>query len=83
MDANPSYYSAMKSIADSLREENGHSLAGLSAGQRGGIALRLGDQAVHLHASYKGVSEQEARRRLRRQNTRGRRRSTVVAELNS
>lgn len=73
----------MRSIVDSLCEDDAQTLADMPAEQRVRIALRLGRQAVRLHASYRGVDEEEAHRSLRREKARGRRRSKVIAELNS
>lgn len=62
----------MKSVADQSAREVLEATLRLSPAERVELALRLGREAVTIYASANGVTEEEARRVLRRNNQRGR-----------
>lgn len=70
----------MRSVADELVLEERNATLALSVSERVALALRLGEQAIATYASANGVSRDEARRILRRNNQIGRRPSVAAAE---
>ena len=71
----------MKSkIAEDVSRERDRSTQELPVSDRIALALRLGSEAVRTFASTNNVSEEEARRILRRNNQIGRRPSKVMSE---
>jgi len=70
----------MKSVADELRLEDLNATLALSVAERVALALHLGEQAVATYAAANGVSPDQARRILRRNNQIGRRPSAVALE---
>jgi len=64
----------VRSVADTLREEDALNSIDLSVQNRIDLALLLGREAVRLYASYHRTSQSEAAETFRRNNQRGRRR---------
>ena len=62
----------MSRVNDTNRDEQADRLRAMTADARVDLALALGRQAVADLAANEGISEQEARRRIRRATARGR-----------
>ena len=74
---NAESYTAGMSVADQLREDNRRRLLRLTPAERIALALRLGEEDIHLYAAAHDVSRFEARARLRRTRHFGRQRSVT------
>jgi hypothetical protein len=70
----------MRSVADTLREDDERAVAQLSQAQRVELALRLGAKALAVYMAHHGVDEATARRHFRAQNQIGRRRSACLQD---
>jgi endonuclease V-like protein UPF0215 family len=68
----------VKSAADTLAEETDAAVLAMSVTERVALALRLGDRDVRLYAAANGLSEDQARRILRRNSQIGRRPSACA-----
>jgi endonuclease V-like protein UPF0215 family len=69
----------MKSVADESAREVLEATLRLTPSERVELALRLGTEAVAAYSAAHGVTSDEARRILRRNNQRGRRPSVAAS----
>jgi hypothetical protein len=62
----------MRSVADDHRDEDARSMAAMSADERVCLALRLGDEDLEVYRRARGLSREDALRRLRMARQAGR-----------
>jgi hypothetical protein len=72
---------AMRSIADALREDDRRRMASLTAAERVAAALALGRRDVAAFRLAAGLDEREAIQRLERRRQAGRRASRSHADV--
>lgn len=75
------YTSAMRSVADDLRDELREQEAQLPFEERLRLILRLGERGLEVYAQANGVDLETARREFERRRQAGRRPSKCMSEI--
>jgi len=72
--------SSMKSVADTLRDDNDVVLAALSPDERMQLALQLGEESLRIYVASQGVDRASALRHFRSRTQLGRRRCRCLQD---